>query len=162
MAVLLFLAFVGLPIIEITVIIKMGGLIGVWQTVGLIVLTAAVGTSLVRAQGFQILASAQKNLNQGQFPAAEIVDGMSLLMAGVLLLTPGFVTDAIGLALVIPPIRRAFAGLIWRWARNRGGIHMKTHTWGPPPDDGVIEGEFTEIPLERLAGDDDKNTPKGR
>lgn len=162
MAVLLFLAFVAVPIIEITVIIKVGGIIGAWQTVGLIVLTAAVGTTLVRAQGFQILARAQKSLNQGQFPAAEMVDGMGLLVAGVLLLTPGFVTDALGLALVIPPLRRAIAGLIWRWARNRGGIHMETHTWEAPPDDGVIEGEFTEIPPERLAGDDGKNKPKGR
>lgn len=168
MAVLLFLAFVAVPIIEITVIIKVGGILGAWPTVGLIILTAAVGTTLVRAQGFQILARAQKSLDHGQFPAAEMVDGMSLLVAGVLLLTPGFVTDALGLALVIPPLRRAIAGLIWRWARRRDGIHMETRTWGsrgprdansPPTEEGVIEGEFIEIPPERLGRDDDKNKP---
>lgn len=168
MAVLLFLAFVAVPIIEITVIIKVGGLIGAWQTVGLIVLTAAVGTTLVRAQGFQILARAQQSLNQGQFPAAEMVDGMALLVAGVLLLTPGFVTDALGLALVIPPLRRAIATLIWRWALSRGGIHMETQAWGrghtrngpgPAHDEGVIEGEFTEIPPDRLERDHDKDKP---
>jgi UPF0716 protein FxsA len=171
MAILLFLAFVAVPIIEITVIIKVGGILGAWPTVGLIILTAAVGTTLVRAQGFQILARAQKSLNNGQFPAAEMVDGMGLLVAGVLLLTPGFVTDALGLALVIPPLRRAIAGLIWRWARRRDGIHMETRTWGsqgprdaniPPTDEGVIEGEFTEIPPERLGRDDGKNKPGHR
>jgi UPF0716 protein FxsA len=153
MALLLFLAFVAVPIIEITVIIKVGGLIGVWQTVALIVLTAAAGSALVRAQGFQVLARAQQSLDRGEFPAGAMVDGLSLLVAGVLLLTPGFVTDAMGLALLVPPLRRAIAGWILRNLLRHGHVHVHGGFGTASrraPDDGVIEGEFREIPPDEL------------
>jgi UPF0716 protein FxsA len=162
MALLLFLAFVAVPIIEITVIIKVGGLIGAWQTVGLIILTAAVGSALVRAQGFQILARAQQSLDQGEFPAAALVDGLALLVAGVLLLTPGFVTDFMGIALLIPPLRRLIAGWVLRRMLLRGDMHIhagftaaRTHS----PDDDVIEGEFREIPPDEIS---DRRDPPRR
>jgi UPF0716 protein FxsA len=167
MAIILFLAFIAVPIIEITVIIKVGGLIGAWPTVGLIVLTAASGAAMVRAQGFQILGRAQESLDQGQFPAEELFDGLNLMVAGILLLTPGFVTDALGLILLVPPLRRHIARWVWRQMLKGEHVHFSgtaTHGWSrPPPDDGVIEGEFVEIPPERLGRRDrDRKDPPPR
>jgi UPF0716 protein FxsA len=162
MALLLFLAFVAVPIIEITVIIKVGGLIGVWQTVALIVLTAAAGSALVRAQGFQVLARAQQSLDRGEFPAEAMVDGLALLVAGVLLLTPGFVTDVMGLVLLVPPARRVIAGWVLRNLLLRGHVHVHGGFGARrrrPEDDGVIEGEFREIPPDEIS--DGRNRPGG-
>ncbi|MGE0650171.1 MAG: FxsA family protein [Alphaproteobacteria bacterium] len=158
MALFLLLAFIIVPVVEIAVIIKIGGILGVWPTVGLIVLSAAAGTAMVRAQGFQILTRAQETLGRGQFPAEELFDGLSLMVAGVLLLTPGFVTDTLGLALLIPPVRRWLAVLAWRALLQSSHVHV-SGGWqgtgrGSGPDDGTIEGEFVEIPPERLPRDD--------
>lgn len=158
MAAVLFLAFVAVPIIEIAVIIKVGGLIGAWQTVALIVLTAAAGTYMVRAQGFQVLRRAQGSLDRGEFPAGALIDGLALLVAGVLLLTPGFVTDAFGLALLVPPFRRWAARAVWRWLAARAEVRVaggfRRHS-----DDGVVEGEFHEIPPDGIT-DENGDRPK--
>ena len=156
MGLILLLAFIGIPILEITVIIKVGGLIGAWPTVGLIFATAVAGSALVRAQGFHILTRAQQTLDSGQFPAEELFDGMSLLVAGLLLLTPGFVTDAFGLVLLVPPFRRVIAGWVWRALLRSPNVHF-SGTWGHTERHGdVIEGEFTEVHPER----DDPRLPR--
>ncbi len=161
MGFLLLSALIAVPIIEIVVIIKVGGLIGAWPTVGLIILSAVVGTTMVRAQGFQVLARAQQSLDQGVFPAVELFDGMALLAAGLLLLTPGFVTDAVGVALLIPPVRRVLGRAAWRWMMEPGNARFRAR-WGRTStrDDGVIEAEYHEIPPERLGRDpDDAHRP---
>ena len=89
MALLIFLALIGVPVIEIAVFIEIGGRIGLWSTVGLIVLTALIGTALLRHQGLSTLARARASLNQGKLPMRELLDGVCLLIAGVLLLTGG-------------------------------------------------------------------------
>lgn len=161
---LLFLAFLAVPIIEIAVIIKVGGAIGVWPTIGLIVLTAGAGTALVRAQGFQILARARDSLDHGQFPAEELLEALSLLVAGVLLLTPGFVTDAFGIVLLIPPLRRLIAGALWRAALRSS--HVEVHgvmgaQWrGPRDRDGVIEGDYTDITGAPSDRNNDRDLPR--
>lgn len=157
MGLLLLSAFVGLPIIEIVVIIKVGGLIGAWPTVGFIILSAVLGSAMVRAQGFHVLMRAQENLDRGVFPAEELFHGVALLVAGLMLITPGFVTDAFGLALLIPPVRRVLGRLVWRWMMAPDSVRFRTR-WGRRThrDDGVIETEYHEIPQERLGpGRDD-------
>jgi UPF0716 protein FxsA len=163
MALFLFLAFLAVPIIEITVIIKVGGVIGAWPTVGLILLTAMLGTAMVRAQGFQLLARANDSLARNRFPAEELFDGVNLLVAGLLLLTPGFVTDALGLVLLVPPWRRRIAGWVWRATLRAHNVHVAggAGTWHRR-DDGVIEGEYTEIPPTRLGGRRDDDPPAAR
>jgi UPF0716 protein FxsA len=165
MALILLLAFIIVPIVEIAVIIEVGGVLGVWPTVGLIVLTAAAGTAMVRAQGFHILGRAQETLGHGQFPAEELFDGLSLMVAGILLLTPGFVTDTLGLALLIPPLRRRLAVWAWRTLLRSSHVHVSGAWHGPGPDPrpdgGTIEGEFREIPPERI-GPDDRDGPRRR
>ena len=98
--------FVAVPIIEIAVFIQAGELIGLWPTIGVVILTAILGTSLMRAQGLQTLAKAQSQMDQGEMPIGAMFDGICILVAGVLLLTPGFVTDTMGFLLLVPPLRQ--------------------------------------------------------
>ena len=94
-----------LPIMEIFVFILLGGQIGVLNTLLGIVLTALIGTILLRQQGFALLAKAQSQMDQGKIPGKELAHGVMLLAAGLLLLTPGFVTDSVGFLLLVPTIR---------------------------------------------------------
>ncbi|TDI65118.1 MAG: FxsA family protein [Alphaproteobacteria bacterium] len=148
----LLLAFIIVPIAEIALLVHVGGLIGAWQTIGLVVLTAAIGTALFRAQGFRVMMRAQDILAQGGFPAKELFDGICVLLAGVLLLTPGFVTDALGLALLVPGLRVRIGRILWHLVRRSGNFEMHvggSHgTWSHASDDNVIEGEFSEVPAD--------------
>lgn len=101
----LLLIFVAVPIIEIGLFIQVGGIIGLWPTLAIVVLTAFVGTWLMRVQGMSTLARLQSSLEEGTDPVNPLAHGAMILVAGVLLLTPGFFTDALGLLLLIPPVR---------------------------------------------------------
>ena len=112
MGFLLLVAFIAVPIIEIAVFIEVGGWIGLWPTIGVVILTAVIGTALLRQQGISILFRIQENLEANKLPVRELFDGVCLVIAGALLLTPGFVTDSLGFALFVPPIRQAIAAWI--------------------------------------------------
>lgn len=105
----LFLLFIIVPIIEITVLINVGEAIGAWNTVGLVLLSAFIGVNMLRYQGLSTLARAQQRANQGEIPGQEMVEGIVLAVGGALLVTPGFVTDVIGFSCLIPFTRQAFA-----------------------------------------------------
>ena len=109
---LLFIFFIIIPIIEITVLMQVGAVLGVWPTIAIVILTAWLGAKYVRQQGIATLNSVQTKMAQGQMPSDEIVTGLVLLVAGVLLVTPGFVTDFLGLSLLIPAVRQAIAGSV--------------------------------------------------
>ncbi len=116
---LLLLLFVLVPLAEIYLLIKAGGAIGAAWTIALVVLTAVTGAALVRQQSFTTLRRARANLQHRQLPTLELLEGACLLVAGALLLTPGFITDAVGFALLTPPLRRALiVHVIKRWARR--------------------------------------------
>ena len=102
---ILFLLFIIMPIIEMTVLIKVGSVIGVFYTVCFVVLTAIIGASLLKRQGLSTLMRANQRMNAGEIPAKEVAEGFMLAVGGALLLTPGFVTDAVGFALLLPGIR---------------------------------------------------------
>ncbi len=126
--------FVAMPIIEIAVFIQAGELIGLWPTIAIVILTAVIGTSLMRAQGLQTLARAQTQMDQGEMPIGAMFDGICILIAGVLLLTPGFVTDTMGFLLLIPPLRKAVgAGVIMKLVKS-GNIrtNFTRRTYGNP------------------------------
>ena len=103
----LFILLVAVPIVEIALFIEIGGLIGLWPTIAIVVLTALAGTMLLRAQGFAALADLQRRLDTGQDPTGTLAHGALILVAGVVLLTPGFFTDAVGFLLLVPPVRAA-------------------------------------------------------
>ena len=106
---ILFALFIVVPIIEITVLMQVGELIGAWPTIAIVIISAWLGAKYVRQQGMATLQSVQTKMAQGEMPPGEIVTGLMLLVAGILLVTPGFVTDALGLALLVPSIRQAIA-----------------------------------------------------
>lgn len=99
-------AFLLIPLAEIYVLLKVGGAIGAGWTIFLVVFTAVLGAFLVRAQGFATYMRVQESLQRQQMPAMELLEGLVLLIAGALLLTPGFATDAVGFACLTPPLRR--------------------------------------------------------
>ncbi len=103
----LFLFFVIVPIIEITVLMHVGEWLGAWPTIGIVIFTAWLGAKNVRQQGLATLQSVQAKMAQGEMPSGEIITGVMLLVAGVLLVTPGFVTDIFGLLLLVPAVRQA-------------------------------------------------------
>ncbi len=105
----LFVLFILVPTIEISLFIEVGDHIGVWPTIGLTFLTAALGAFLVRSQGLQTLLTAQERMQQGEMPTQQFVEGILLVLSGVLLFTPGFMTDAFGIILLIPFSRHFIA-----------------------------------------------------
>ncbi|MGO3343787.1 MAG: FxsA family protein [Marinomonas sp.] len=107
------LLFILVPVIELTLLIKVGSSIGALPTIGLVFLTAILGVTLIRKQGLETSMKAQEKIRRGELPASEVAEGIMLLFAGLCLLIPGFVTDAIGGLLLISPVRKLVAaGLV--------------------------------------------------
>jgi UPF0716 protein FxsA len=104
---LLALAFILLPIIELAVIIQVGQSIGVFNTIGVLLLVSVVGAWLVKREGMGVWNRFQRQVHMGVVPSREIADGVLILFAGALLMTPGFVTDLVGILLLLPPVRAA-------------------------------------------------------
>ncbi|KPJ78385.1 MAG: exlusion protein FxsA [Deltaproteobacteria bacterium SG8_13] len=104
----LFLAFTLIPVVEIYLLIKIGGHLGAFNTVALVVATGFAGAYLARLQGMQTMLRVRSSLQQGVMPAEEMLDAMLIFTAGIVLLTPGFITDALGLLLLIPETRLLF------------------------------------------------------
>ena len=159
------LALIAVPIIEIAVFLEVGGRIGVSNTILMIIITAVIGTWLLRSQGLQTLHRAQESLNQNVFPVSEVFDGLCLMLAGGLLLTPGFVTDAVGFTLFIPYIRGILRGVAWSFLPRTGRSGAWTHAENPTgsdPDNGsgnnstTIDGQYREVDKNKT-GDTDKN-----
>jgi UPF0716 protein FxsA len=158
MVLILILAMIGVPILEIVVFIEAGGYLGLWPTVGAVILTAIVGSALLRHQGLSTLARAQENLAAGRLPMTEVFDGLCILVGGALLLTPGFITDGFGFLLLVPPFRAGFLRVAGRYLANKAEVNVWTdmpppapdddHVPPPPPPPGggpVIDGEFEEV-----------------
>ena len=159
---ILLLAFIVMPLAEIAVFIQVGGLIGLWPTLALIVLTAVAGTWILRLQGLGLLDRARRQLDQGAVPVFEVFSGACLILSGALLLTPGFITDAVGGLLLVPPVR----ALLYRLARDRLVVHTEARFRGRTTTGGdrVIEGEYEEVEEPdgrrgRRDGDDDRPMP---
>lgn len=165
MALVFLLILIGIPVLEIYVFAEVGGVIGGWATVGLTLLTAALGALMFRHQGTAVLQRAQEALRQEQTPLAEIIDGVGLLLAAVLLFIPGFVTDVAGFLLFVPPLRIVFIGHLFRGlARSaesnvwivRTGRDGKS---GPTGNRTVIDGEFEDLTDDDQDGDGDRTLP---
>ena len=111
----LFLLFTVVPLLELYILIKIGGYIGAFPTVGLVVLTALLGFVLARFEGLRKLQQIKRSLSQGIVPAEEMLDGVLIFVGGVLLIIPGVLTDLFALILLIPYTRTIFK----RWLRRR-------------------------------------------
>lgn len=157
----LFLVFLIVPLIEIALFIQIGGLIGLWPTLGIVVLTAILGTYLVRNQGLRALADVQQSFQTLNNPSEPLAHGAMILFSGALLLTPGFFTDAFGFALLFPPFRR----WVYQYASRRirtSGSTTWTYAQTPPRNaagfpESTIEGDFEEVEIRP----GDPNNPSG-
>ena len=137
----LLLLFLLVPLAEIYVMIKVGGIIGALPTVLLVVLTAVAGAALARIQGLATLQRLQATLARGEAPAIEMFEGVLLLVGALLLLTPGFITDLLGFACLIPLTRRALAF----WGLKRVTVVTPAGPGQKPPGEHhprTLEGEF--------------------
>lgn len=161
MLIVLFLIFVVVPIIEISILIQVGDVFGLIPTVALVIFTAAVGASLVRSQGLQTLMKAQQKIQQGEQPGQEMLEGVMLAIAGVLLVTPGFVTDGLGLLLLTPFTRKPIANYLLTKLVVANASAFTAQGFGPRQDnDGdIIEGEFSSKDHSSLI-EHDKDDPK--
>lgn len=144
MTLLLPLLLLGIPIAEIAVFILVGDQIGLFPTLAMIFVTAVIGTGLLRYQGFSTLSRIRKATHQGQLPGRDMVHGVMIMAAGLLLLTPGFVTDTIGFLLFVPPIRDG----IWAFLKTRiqvstlGGAHAFHEGQGFSGSPNDFDGPF--------------------
>ena len=168
----LLLMFILIPIAEMVVLIKVGGLIGAIPTVGLVVLTATIGVWLLKREGLATINRVQEKMANGELPGKELLEGVMLIIGGALLLTPGFITDAIGFVCLIPWLRQPVASWLlrhgnWQWTQGgssgfAGSFGAGFGTRGPRPggspfssprDDlrgqraRVIDGEFVDSAL---------------
>ena len=116
---MIFLAFIIIPIIEISIFITIGSNIGILNTISIILITALVGIFLVRRQGIKLLFDAQRNLSQGIMPTEEIKGAIFLLVSGLLLITPGFFTDCVGFAVFLKPVQNLIANRAKNYFQSR-------------------------------------------
>lgn len=162
---IIFLALVITPLVEIAVFIELGGLIGLWPTLFVVIITAMAGTWLLRSQGWEVMNRARVTLGGGEFPAREVFDGACILVAGALLLTPGFVTDTAGLLLFVPAVRAYLGRVMLRYLMSRGDVDIQIfggddrRQENRDPAGGIIEGKFHEVPSD--PDDREPNHPGG-
>ncbi|WP_435189290.1 FxsA family protein [Pseudothioglobus sp. nBUS_23] len=148
---MLFPIFVVVTLAEIYVLVSVGQAIGGLSTVLLVIITAFIGSSLLRQQGWSTMAKAQQSMAEGRTPAMEMLEGVVILVSGILLLTPGFLTDGLGLLGLMPWSRHYFinhfleknAERVFR-SRNSVFIHRSDSTETKNKKDETIEGEFWE------------------
>jgi len=150
----LLLAFIAVPLVEIGLFIQVGGAIGLWWTLLIVLLTAVAGTWLVRSQGLRAMADLRGSMSSMSDPSRPLAHGAMILFSGALLLTPGFFTDAVGFLLLVPGFRDAVM------RRVAARIDVRRFDYGPAgqpqsgPRDRVIDGEFHEVDApERKSGD---------
>ena len=144
----LFLIFLAFPFIELALFVFVSTHIGFWMAVGLCILTALAGSALVRFQGFQTLFALRSATDRGKMPLNEIFDGFCLAVAGVLLITPGFLSDALGFLLLIPAFRnvlRRYISARTDWATEMTYNERTTYR---PIDPTALEGEYTRVEHE--------------
>ena len=173
----LFLLFAILPIIEIALLVNVGEQIGGWNTVGLVIITAFIGAWLVRQQGLSTLIEAQRRMQTGEIPGQQMAEGLLLVVAGVLLVTPGFITDGIGFLLSMPLTRPVIARSLLKHMqvnviRQQGqagfGQTWHSHQADAQPrspderDSSVIEGEYVDKSDQSAQLENDDANRRGR
>jgi UPF0716 protein FxsA len=137
MPLLIFLILlIGLPLLEIAVFIQVGDAVGLWPTLAAVVLGTMIGISVVRAQGISVLGRLRSQVDSGQPPEREVFEAFCLVVAGLFILLPGFVTDSLGILLMLPPLRGLLFNAVAGYAKKRGARYERTV---------VIEGEFEEV-----------------
>lgn len=149
----LVIAFIIVPIVEIYLIVQVDAAIGGWETLGLLVLDSVIGAWLVRREGFSILAKVQGELGRGELPTNALIDGMLVLFAGALMLTPGFLTDGLGFVLLLPPTRALVRNRLKTQFSGRvnvagGGVYGASFGGAGFGGPGYTDAPSTEVTIE--------------
>jgi UPF0716 protein FxsA len=165
---LLGLALIALPVFELALLIKTGQVVGFWATLGMVVGAGVLGAVIMSRQGMSVARRTREAIAQGRPPVGPVLDGAFLLLAGALLITPGFLTDLLALALLVPPIRHKVARWSVRRLAERAHAQLKVYearSRGEPTPSGgdlvggpVIEGEFERLG-ERASGPHRRKDP---
>ncbi len=153
----LLLLFVTVPLIELSLLIKLTQLTSLPFTIALVITTGVAGLTLVRWQGFKALQQIQKQLSSGQSPAREIIDGVMILIAGAFLITPGPLTDSVGFCLLIPRFRRWIAGRVQKSLLNRATSTFQSGVWVTQIRSGHFSGHADS---EMAAPSETSETPQ--
>ena len=156
MGLVLLAAFIAVPLIEIALFIEIGGWIGLWPTLAIVVVTAILGSWALRLQGLSTLARARQQVDRGVLPARELFAGAWLLFAGALLLTPGLFTDTDGALLFPQPVRDLLRQTLGRYVAEHAEVHVRTGGMGRGPGRGpgqgggpTIDGDYVDLDAER-------------
>ena len=142
-----FFIFIGIPIIEVILFIKVGKYIGLWNTIFIIIVTGVIGAILVKSQGITILNKALGEIKSNKIPIFSIFEGIAILIAGAFLLTPGFLTDTLGCILLIPKTRNLIISYITTHLKKRT-VYKEKSTYYPDEEDKknkIFEGDYEEI-----------------
>jgi UPF0716 protein FxsA len=148
MPLLLIVLFIAVPIAELAVIIQVGQALGVWWTIAILVADSILGSMLMRSQGRAVWRRFNAALQSGRAPAREVADGVLVIFGGALLLTPGFLTDVVGLLFLLPPTRAVIRRLFLRQAMRRVTVTMATGTRTPRGGarrDNDLEGTAVDV-----------------
>ena len=151
----LVLLFTLVPLVEFLLFWKLGDLLGIWVTVGTIIVTGIIGAWLAKVQGLRTLTKYQAALGEGRLPHQEVIDGILILLASAVLLTPGFLTDAVGFALLVPPVREAVRKFLGKRIKDKiqvVGQDIKTQQKSVKDQSDVISVE-AEIIDEKTGAD---------
>ncbi|MBK8173972.1 MAG: FxsA family protein [Rhodospirillales bacterium] len=163
---LMILFLIGLPILDIASLIEVGGFIGTGPTIALLFASVVAGSALMRLQGFSILRQAQETLAAGKPPAREMFDGACVIIGGLLLIFPGFVSDGLGLMLLFPLIRSG----LWRWIDRSIQRSGRVAVWTITPDGNgpngpatgpVIDGDYVRVNPSEEDGPSPQNSNEG-
>ncbi len=148
----LFLLFTVVPLVELYLLIAVGRVLGPVATIGLVVVTGAVGAWFARLEGARVIRRWQEAMARQQIPKDGVIDGFLIFIGGLMLITPGILTDIAGLSMVMPPTRRVIAGFVRRWverqiAAGRVQVYAPGYNGGPGRPQEVIdvEGEVVEV-----------------
>ncbi|GAA3544329.1 FxsA family protein [Nocardioides daeguensis] len=141
---LLFLAFVVMPILEIVVLIQVGQVIGPWWTILLLVLDSILGAWLIKREGRRAWSALREQVETGRLPHKELADGALVVLGGAFMLSPGFVTDALGILLILPVTRPLFRSLLVSYAGRQVVRRVEVRTNGTRPGPTVVRGEVID------------------
>lgn len=148
--------FVGLPLVEISLFVVVGGWIGLWPTLAIVIGTAFLGVWLLRQEGERARIDLRASLNAGRNPAALLAGGAFRVVAAFLLILPGFLTDMLGLLLLLPPVQHLISARLADQARRRFNVHVRTPDWDSQPGrrrtDEIIDTTWEELPSDDTKG----------
>lgn len=157
----LFVLFVIVPLTELFLLFRLADVVGAVPTLGLVIVTGLLGSTLARSQGLRVFQEVREEMAAGRLPATALVDALMIFVAGALLLTPGILTDIFGFSLLVPWCRVLYRRLVLNWFRRNARIEVFTSEGEPPRESRVVDSYVVDSRLGRES-DGPTESPKPR